>query len=138
MIDDAFVFNAVAHAYNLTDENTQPNKYAAGVREQLIWLHRDWQPGFGLAEQQQRTDWPVEVLARTLFLESDVDMAATHTLRLDPTSKTACAHVTRRLRRFADGRSVLSAMWESTRPRGSTSASGNSMSSWMNCRRRWA
>ncbi|MFD0687176.1 amidohydrolase family protein [Actinomadura fibrosa] len=83
MIGGAFVFNAVAHAYDLTDENTQPNKYAAGVREQLIWLHRDWQPGFGLDDPQQRTDWPVEILARTLFLESDVDMAATHTLRLD-------------------------------------------------------
>jgi predicted TIM-barrel fold metal-dependent hydrolase len=29
------------------------------------------------------TDWPVEVLARTLFLESDVDMAANMYLRLD-------------------------------------------------------
>jgi uncharacterized protein len=83
MIDGMFVFNAVAHAYDLSDGNTQPNKYATAVRDQLVGLHRDWQPGFGLGEREQRTDWPVEVLARTLFLETDVDMAATHTLRLD-------------------------------------------------------
>lgn len=83
MIDDTFVFNAVTHAYDLSDANTQPNKYAESVRDQLISLHRDWQPGFGLDEERQRTDWPIEVLAKTLFLESDVDMAATHTLRLD-------------------------------------------------------
>jgi hypothetical protein len=83
VIGDTFVFNAVAHAYNLSDSNIQPNKYVEGLRDQLVWLHRDWQPSVGLGEREQRTDWPVEVLARTLFLESDVDMAATHTLRLD-------------------------------------------------------
>ncbi|ABW12282.1 amidohydrolase 2 [Parafrankia sp. EAN1pec] len=83
MINDAFVFNAVAHAYDLTDENTQPNRYAHGLRDALVMLHRDWQPGIGLGEFEQRTDWSIETLARTLFLESDVDMAATHTLRLD-------------------------------------------------------
>jgi len=83
MIDGLFVFDAVAHAYNLSDANTQPNRYAAGLRAALTSLHRDWQPGIGLGALEQHTDWPVEVLARTLFLESDVDMAATHTLRLD-------------------------------------------------------
>lgn len=83
MIGDTFVFNAVAHAYDLSDANTQPNRYADSLREILIQLHRDWQPGIGLDSRAQCTDWPIEVLARTLFLESDVDMAATHTLRLD-------------------------------------------------------
>jgi len=83
MIDDMFVFNAVTHAYDLSDANTQPNHYAAGLRAVLTALHRDWQPGIGLSAQGQHTDWPIEILARTLFLESDVDMAATHTLRLD-------------------------------------------------------
>jgi predicted TIM-barrel fold metal-dependent hydrolase len=83
MIDGTFVFNAVAHAYDMSDANTQTNRYAAGLRDQLVWIHEAWQPGFGLNAAQQQTDWPIEVLARTLFLESDVDMAATHTLRLD-------------------------------------------------------
>jgi hypothetical protein len=53
------------------------------LRDLLLILHRDWQPGYGLSAQEQTSDWPMEVVARTLFLESDCDMAATHTLRLD-------------------------------------------------------
>jgi uncharacterized protein len=83
MIDGMFVFNAVAHAYNLTDENTHKNRHAQSLRDLLVILHRDWQPGLGLSREEQETDWPIEILARTLFLESDCDMAATHTLRLD-------------------------------------------------------
>jgi hypothetical protein len=83
MIDGMFVFNAVSHAYNLTDENTHKNRHAQSLRDLLLILHRDWQPGYGLSAQEQTSDWPMEVVARTLFLESDCDMAATHTLRLD-------------------------------------------------------
>ncbi len=83
MIDGMFVFNAVAHAYNLTDENTHKNRHAQSLRDLLLILHRDWQPGYGLSAKEQTSDWPIEVLARTLFLESDCDMAATHTLRLN-------------------------------------------------------
>ncbi|WP_342234483.1 amidohydrolase family protein [Inquilinus sp. OTU3971] len=83
MIDGTFVFNAVSHACNLSDENVSPDHYGNDLRERLIAIHRDWQPGVGLDAEAQSTDWPVEVLARTLFLESGCDMAATHTLRLD-------------------------------------------------------
>jgi predicted TIM-barrel fold metal-dependent hydrolase len=83
MIDGMFVFNAVSHAYNLTDENTLTSRHAQSLRDLLVILHRDWQPGFGLSAMEQISDWPIEILARTLFLESDCDMAATHTLRLD-------------------------------------------------------
>ncbi len=31
MIDDKFVFNAVSHAYDLSDQNTQDNKYARAI-----------------------------------------------------------------------------------------------------------
>src|SRR5258708_9552651 len=82
MLDGHFIVNAVAHAYDLSDANTQDNRYAQALREQLISLHRDWQGGYGLSAREQRTNWPIEVLARTLFLETDCDMAATHTLRL--------------------------------------------------------
>ena len=83
MIDNMFVFNAVTHAYNMSDENMPPTHYAEDLRALLIALHRDWQGDIGLGAAEQSTDWPIEVLARTLFLESDCDMAATHTLRLD-------------------------------------------------------
>ena len=83
MVGNTFVINAVAHAYDLSDANVCDNRYARAVRDQLVALHRDMQPGLGLDASSQRTDWPVEVLARTLFLETDVDLAAVHTLRLD-------------------------------------------------------
>jgi uncharacterized protein len=83
MIDGMFVMNAVAHAYNLTDANTHKTRHAQSLRDLLLILHRDWQPGYGMSAKDQISDWPIEVLAKTLFLESDCDMAATHTLRLD-------------------------------------------------------
>jgi len=82
MIDGMFVFNAVTHAYNLTDENTQTAKNAQALRDIFCVLHKAWQPEFGLNPLEMKTDWPIEVMARTLFLESDCDMAATHTLTL--------------------------------------------------------
>ena len=82
MIDGMFVFNAVTHAYNLTDENTQAAKNAQALREIFCVLHKAWQPAFGLNALEMKTDWPIEVMARTLFLESDCDMAATPTLRM--------------------------------------------------------
>ncbi len=83
MLDGMFVFNAVSHAYDLTDANTHKSKHAQSLRELLLILHQAWQPGLGMSPAEQTSDWPIEVLARTLFLESDCDMAATHTLRLD-------------------------------------------------------
>lgn len=83
MINDQLVIDAVAHAYDLSDANTQPNRHAQIMRTMLCGLHELWQPGIGLNTEEQCTDWPIEVLARTLFLESDVDLAVTHTLRLN-------------------------------------------------------
>jgi predicted TIM-barrel fold metal-dependent hydrolase len=83
MLDGKFVINAVAHAYDLTDANTHDTRHAQSLRELLFILHQQWQPGLGLTPNEQRTDWPIEIVARSLFLESDCDMAATHTLRLD-------------------------------------------------------
>lgn len=83
MINDRLVIDAVAHAYDMSDENTEQNRYAQIMREMLCGLHEMWQPGIGLSAAEQKSDWPIEVLARTLFLESDVDIAVTHTLRLN-------------------------------------------------------
>jgi len=88
MIDDNFVINAVVHAYDLRDQNLCPNKYSSAVRDVLAAGHLHWQPpGVGLDLPLLFTDWPMEVLAKTLFLESDCDMAATHTLRLNSVFK---------------------------------------------------
>ena len=82
MIGNKFVFNAVAHAYNMSDANVPNSHYADRLRDGLVHLHMR-QGGFAMNAAGQCTDWPIEVLAKTLFLESDCDMAATHTLRLD-------------------------------------------------------
>ncbi len=94
MLDDIFVINPVAHAYNLLPENIQDNVSAESLRDMLLAMHESWNPpGLGLNAEQQQSDWPLDVLARTLFLESDVDVAAFHTLRLDSYMKDGlCRH----------------------------------------------
>lgn len=94
MLDDIFVINPVAHAYNLRPENVQDNRSAESLRDMLTAMHESWNPpGIGLNAEEQQSDWPLDVLAKTLFLESDVDLAAFHTLRLDSYMKDGlCRH----------------------------------------------
>jgi hypothetical protein len=83
VIDGIFVINPVAHAYNLAPSNMK-SKPGEAVRDLLWAMHQGWQPpGIGMTYEEFHSDWSVEALAKTLFLESDVDVAATHTLRLD-------------------------------------------------------
>jgi uncharacterized protein len=83
VIDDVFVINAVAHAYNLAPSNMKSAPGEA-VRDLLWGMHQGWQPsGVQMSYDEFHSDWSVDAMARTLFVESDVDMAATHTLRLD-------------------------------------------------------
>jgi predicted TIM-barrel fold metal-dependent hydrolase len=83
VIDGIFVINPVAHAYNLAPSNMKSGPGEA-VRDLLWGMHQGWQPaGVGMTYEEFHSDWSVEAMARTLFLESDVDLAATHTLRLD-------------------------------------------------------
>jgi uncharacterized protein len=84
MIEGNFIINPIVHAYNLTDENLQPNPYGRGLRDLLVKLHLVWNPPeLRVPAEVYMTDWPMEVLARTLFLESDVDTACNMYLRLD-------------------------------------------------------
>ena len=83
MIEDIFVINPVSHAYNLAPSNMK-SKPGEDVRDLLWALHTGWQPpGVGMTHEEFHSDWSVDAMARTLFVESDVDIAATHTLRLD-------------------------------------------------------
>jgi uncharacterized protein len=84
MIDDIFVINPVAHAYNMDPGNEQPNIYSRWLFDALYSVHADWNPaGVTVTREMFYSDWPVETLAKTIFLETDVDLAAHHTLRLD-------------------------------------------------------
>jgi uncharacterized protein len=84
--DDIFVINAVTHAFNFEPDNVQPNKAARMVRDMLGAMHFTWQDGSKYSVEKPEDllhDWSVDSLAKTLFLESPVDMGVTHTLRLD-------------------------------------------------------
>ena len=83
MIDGIPVIDAVVHPYNLSSPNVASD-IGAMVREGFYMLHAHWNP----PDLQAPRDWfqadqDVETLAGTLFLESDVDLAVYHTLRLD-------------------------------------------------------
>ena len=83
MIGDVPVIDAVIHPYNLSEANAA-GPTGAMVREGFAMLHMHWNPPDLRAPRHWfQTDQSAEVLAETLFLESDVDLAVYHTLRLD-------------------------------------------------------
>jgi predicted TIM-barrel fold metal-dependent hydrolase len=84
MIDGVFVINPIAHAYNLSEENIRPNAYGRGLAKLLWDLHYVWNPpDQRVPEEVYMSDWPMEALAKALFQESQVDVAANMNLRLD-------------------------------------------------------
>ncbi|WP_409329423.1 amidohydrolase family protein [Trujillonella humicola] len=83
MIDDYFVINPVAHAYNLEPANIR-NKPGQLLCDMLWGLHQTWSPPHAqMTHEEFTSDWTVDALAQALFVEADVDIASTHTLRLD-------------------------------------------------------
>jgi predicted TIM-barrel fold metal-dependent hydrolase len=83
VIDDMFVINPVAHAYNLEPANMK-SRYGEAVRDALWAFHAAWSPPDAVMTHEEFTsDWTVDAMAQALFVESDVDLATTHTLRLD-------------------------------------------------------
>jgi uncharacterized protein len=83
VIDGYFVINPVAHAYNLEPANMR-STYGEAVRDALWAFHAAWSPPHAVMTHEEFTsDWSVDALAHALFVEADVDIAATHTLRLD-------------------------------------------------------
>ena len=81
MIDGTVVVNAVVHPYDLSLSNVASD-LGAMVRDGFYELHSHWNP----PDLQAPRAWfqknqTAEVLAGTLFLESDVDLAVYHTLR---------------------------------------------------------
>ena len=77
------VVNAVAHAYNLSAGNAR-GPMGAMVREGFFGLHTRFNPpAWRVPHELFCVDQSAELLARTHFLESDVDVLVYHTLRLD-------------------------------------------------------
>ena len=83
MIGDTFVINAVAHAYNLSDENAV-GETGRMVRDAFYGIHTRYNPvAARLPREAFCSDQSAELLARTHFAESPVDLLVYHTLRLD-------------------------------------------------------
>jgi len=93
MIDGVPVIDAVVHPYNLSAANVASD-VGAMVREGFYMLHSHWNPPDLQAPRSWfQADQDVETLAGTLFLESDVDVAVYHTLRLDSLFRDGlCSH----------------------------------------------
>ena len=83
MIDGVPVIDAVVHPYNLAASNVASG-VGAEVRDAFYQIHAHWNPPERqLPRAMFQSDQDIETLAATLFLESDVDLAVNHTLRLD-------------------------------------------------------
>ncbi|GAA3127038.1 amidohydrolase family protein [Streptomyces rectiviolaceus] len=90
MIDNMFVIDATVHPYNLAEENLNqapgggPDLHAFALREMLWGMHERFATeGSAITREAFCTDWSPELLARTMFTESDVDLAVNHRLRID-------------------------------------------------------
>jgi uncharacterized protein len=83
VIDGQLVVNAVAHAYNLADDNAR-GPVGRMVRDAFHGIHATYNPPqWVLPAERFCIDQSAELLARAHFLESDVDLLVYHTLRLD-------------------------------------------------------
>jgi len=81
MHKDVFVIDAIAHAYN-NDRSNAARDMEAFEAAAYAW-HTYWNPpGVHVSASQFFTDVSAELMARTLFLESDTDIAVSHHLPL--------------------------------------------------------
>ena len=83
MLDDMFVIDAVAHAYNQTPENFADPAGAGAIAElayQLALGSPD--PRYELPREVYLSDWQVPDLATLLFRESETDVAVMHPLAI--------------------------------------------------------
>jgi predicted TIM-barrel fold metal-dependent hydrolase len=83
VIEDVVVVNPVVHAFNLRDDNIA-SRFGAAVRDMMWNMHVSWTPPIAhMPKELFYSDWPVEAMAATVFLESNVDLAANMYLRMD-------------------------------------------------------
>jgi uncharacterized protein len=81
--DDVIVIDPVIHAFNL-DRSNVCSKYGEQLYMMSHGLHAIHNPPELVVEPElYMTDMPIEALVRTVFLESQTHIAATHTLTLN-------------------------------------------------------
>ena len=81
MIDDVFVLDAVAHAYNHTPENWADQAGGHSMVEMAYALAQNPpDPRHALSKEVYLQNWSVDDLANLLFRESLTDVAVFHPL----------------------------------------------------------
>ena len=116
MIDGIFVIDAVAHAYDFSDENRiancDPERYA-GLQHFAYQLGHfsteSLEPGYLLTEKEFTARWHAEDLANVFFVESDVDMIVHHSVAISSFSRDGVARFDTgvELKRIAPDRVLL-------------------------------
>ena len=81
MLDDLFVLDAVAHAFNLAESNYAHLDHAAAITDMACAVVGDPPaPEYALPREAFARDWPAVDTANMLFAESDTDVAIFHPL----------------------------------------------------------
>ena len=116
MIDQIFVIDAVAHAYDFSDENRiatcEPERYA-GLQQFAYQLGHfsteSLEPGYLLTQDEFTARWRAEDLANVFFVESDVDMIVHHSVAISSFSRDGVARFDTgvELQRIAPDRVIL-------------------------------
>jgi predicted TIM-barrel fold metal-dependent hydrolase len=80
MIDEAFVIDAISHCLDYSAVNCVPGA-GEPLQDLVVDVHLNWNaPDQVLDREHLLMEMAPETMARTLFLESDLDMAVTHHL----------------------------------------------------------
>ena len=76
--DGTFVIDAVAHCFNLTEENFAHRRHAQAVTDMIYGVVSAAPEGYSLSEDAVKRDWAIEDTAAMLFHESETDVAIYH------------------------------------------------------------
>jgi predicted TIM-barrel fold metal-dependent hydrolase len=76
--DGTFVIDAVAHCFNLTDENFAHRGHAQAVTDMIYGVISAAPSGYAITEDAVKRDWGIEDTAAMLFHESATDVAIYH------------------------------------------------------------
>src|SRR6266850_3827531 len=89
MIDDIFVIDGVAHAYNFSPSNRlnscEPQRHRDLAEKSWQIAHcqlESREPGYLLTLREFSSRWDPEDMAHTFFVESDVDMIVHHSVQI--------------------------------------------------------
>ena len=144
MIDDIFVIDAVAHAYDFSDENRiatcEPERYAG--LQQFAYSSATFPPNrWNRATCSPRTNSPPAGAQRTwrtsFFVESDVDMIVHHSVAISSFSRDGVARFDTGVNCSASPRTGYSFTAVSTRSTKTAAGSLPAWNGWWN-RVRWA